>query len=137
MLQRTVYELQGLSCVPLELIQPAKQNIASPKSFGIYQTEFEPITEVLVIYTARVAEKLPQQKIVAGRIKVWLRTNNFSKTDKQYFPSIETVCDVPTDYTPYLIKRAIEGLKLIYKKGYLYKRVGIMLTDLRNNSDGT
>jgi DNA polymerase V len=47
------------------------------------------------------------------------------------------VCDVPTDYTPYLIKKAIEGLKAIYRKGYLYKRVGIMLTDLRNNNDGT
>jgi DNA polymerase V len=136
-LQRTIYELQGLSCIPLELVPPAKQNIASQKSFGIYQTEFEPITEALSTYTARVAEKLRQQKFVAGGIKVWLGTNNFSKTDKQYFPSIETVCDVPTDYTPYLIKRAVEGLKVIYKKGYLYKRVGIMLTDLRSNNDGT
>nr|WP_256474463.1 Y-family DNA polymerase [Mucilaginibacter aurantiaciroseus] len=136
-LQRTVYELQGLSCIPLELIQPDKQNIASQKSFGIYQTEFEPIAEALANYTARVAEKLRKQNFVAGGIRVWLGTNNFSKTDAQYFPEITTVCDVPTDYTPYLIKRAVEGLKVIYRKGYLYKRVGVMLTDLRDNSDGT
>ncbi|RFZ82008.1 Y-family DNA polymerase [Mucilaginibacter terrenus] len=136
-LQRTVYELQGLSCIPLELVQPAKQNIASQKSFGIYQTEFEPISEALANYTARVAEKLRKQKFVAGGLTVWLGTNNFSKTDAQYFPEISTVCDVPTDYTPYLIKRAVEGLKAIYRKGYLYKRVGVMLTDLRNNTDGT
>ncbi|TFF34375.1 Y-family DNA polymerase [Mucilaginibacter psychrotolerans] len=136
-LQRTVYELQGVSCIPLELVQPDKQNIASQKSFGIYQTEFEPISEALANYTARVAEKLRKQKFVAGGISVWLGTNNFSKTDAQYFPEISTVCDVPTDYTPYLIKRAVEGLKVIYRKGYRYKRVGVMLTDLRNNSDGT
>lgn len=136
-LQRTVYELQGLVCIPLETVQPDKQNIASQKSFGQYQTEFEPITEALATYTARVAEKLRKQKFVAGGIKVWLGTNNFSKTDKQYFPSIETKCDVPTDYTPYLIKRATEALKSIYREGFLYKRVGIMLTDLRNNTDGT
>ena len=136
-LQRTVYELQGLSCIPLELVAPAKQNIASQKSFGVYQTEFEPITEALTTYTARVAEKLRKQKMVAGGIRVWLGTNNFSLTDKQYFPSIETVCDFPTDYTPYLVKRAIECLQVIYKPDYLYKRVGIMLIDLRNNNDGT
>ena len=136
-LQRTVYELRGVLCIPLELIPPGKQNIASQKSFGIYQTEFEPMAEALANYTARVAEKLRRQHCVAGGIEIWLGTNNFSKTDKQYFPSIHTVCDVPTDYTPYLIKRAIIGLKKIYRKGYLYKRVGVMLTDVRNANDGT
>jgi len=34
-LQRTVYELRGNLCIPLELIPPGKQNIASQKSFGI------------------------------------------------------------------------------------------------------
>lgn len=136
-LQRTVYELKGLSCIPLELITPDKQGIASQKSFGKFQTEFEPMAEALANYTARVAEKLRKQKFVAGAMEVWLGTNNFSKTDKQYFPKIFTVCDVPTDYTPYLIKRAIEGLKEIYRKGYTYKRVGIMLLDLRDKTDGT
>ena len=87
-LQRTVYELQGISCIPLEIVQPEKQGIASQKSFGIYQTEFEPMAEALATYTARVAEKLRKQKCVAGGIEIWLGTNNFSKTDKQYFPKI-------------------------------------------------
>ncbi|RKR82837.1 DNA polymerase V [Mucilaginibacter gracilis] len=136
-LQRTVYELKGIPCIPLELIPPGKQNIASQKSFGVYQTELEPIAEALANYTARVAEKLRRQKCVAGGIEVWLGTNNFSKTDKQYFPSIHIVCDIPTDYTPYLIKRAVTGLKKIYRKEFLYKRVGVMLTDIRDASDGT
>ena len=135
--QRTVYELQGISCIPLELIMPGKQNIASQKSFGKFQTEFEPIAEALANYTARVTEKLRKQHCVAGGMEVWLGTNHFSKTDKQYSPVIHTVCDVPTDYTPYLIKRAIQGLHAIYRKGYTYKRVGIMLTDIRDKSDGT
>jgi DNA polymerase V len=136
-LQRTIYELQGLSCIPLELVVPDKQNIASQKSFGTFQTEIGPIAEALANYTARVSEKLRKQKCVAGGMDIWLGTNNFSKTDKQYFPQISTKCDVPTDYTPYLIKRAIEGLEQIFKDGYKYKRVGIMLNDLRDSSDGT
>jgi DNA polymerase V len=72
-LQRTVYELQGLSCIPLELVQADKQHIASQKSFGIYQTEFEPISEALANYTARIAEKLRKQKFVAGGIQKRMR----------------------------------------------------------------
>lgn len=136
-LQRTVYELQGISCIPLELKPADKQNIASQKSFGKFQTELDPIAEALANYTARVAEKLRRQKCVAGGIEIWLGTNNFSKTDPQYFPSIHTACEIPTDYTPYLIKRAISGLEKIYRKGFLYKRVGVMLTDIRDASDGT
>ncbi len=136
-LQKTVYELQGISCIPLELQAPNKQAIASQKSFGVFQTELEPIAEALANYTARVAEKLRKQKMLAGGIQVWLGTNNFSKTDTQYFPKINTVCNVPTDYTPYLISKANQALNAIYKKGYVYKRVGIMLTNLCHQTDGT
>ncbi len=137
LLQKTVYELQGISCIPLELQVPNKQAIASQKSFGVFQTEFAPIAEALANYTARVAEKLRKQKMLAGGIQVWLGTNNFSKTDSQYFPQINTMCNVPTDYTPYLISKASQALNAIYKKGYVYKRVGIMLTNLCHQTDGT
>ena len=124
-------------CIPLEEKSKKKQHIASQKSFGNLQTELEPIAEALANYTARVAEKLRQQQSVAGGIEIWLGTNTFSKTDKQYFPRIITRCDIPTDYTPYLIKRAMDALNTIYKTGLKYKRVGIMLTDIRPKSDGT
>ncbi|MCQ6957716.1 hypothetical protein [Mucilaginibacter aquariorum] len=46
---------------------------------------------------------------MAGGIRVWLGTNNFSKTDAPYFPEITIVRDVPTDYTPYLINGLLEA----------------------------
>lgn len=136
LMQQTVYELQGICCLPLILKEPNKQAIASQKSFGSFQTELAPIAEALANYTARVAEKLRKQKMLAGGIQVWLGTNNFSKTDSQYFPEINTFCNVPTDYTPYLISKANQALNAIYKKGYIYKRVGIMLTHLCPQTNG-
>lgn len=136
-LEKTVYELQGKMCIPLELKQKPNQHIASQKSFGQFLTEYEPIAEALANYVARVAEKLRKQNSVAGGMDVWLGTNTFSKTDPQYFPRISTRCDIPTDYTPSLIKKSIEALKSIYKSGFKYKRVGIMLTDIRPKYDGT
>lgn len=136
-LEKTVYELQGQKCIPLEIKPKNNQHIASQKSFGHFQTEYEPIAEALANYVARVAEKLRKQNSVAGGIDVWLGTNTFSKTDTQYFPRVSTRCDIPTDYTPHLIKRASEALKSIYKSGFKYKQVGIMLTDIRPKYDGT
>ena len=31
---RTVYELRGLSCMPLELVEPTRKGIAVTRSFG-------------------------------------------------------------------------------------------------------
>jgi DNA polymerase V len=137
-LQRTILELNEISCILLELIPPAKEHLASQKSFGTRQTEFSPIADGLATYIARVGEKLRKQKSVAGGMKIWLGTDDFAKEgEPRYFPDIFTVCDVPTDYTPYLIKRGVDALKKIFKQGYEYKRVGVMLTDLRDKSDGT
>ena len=121
-LEKTVRELQGQLCIPLEEKLKINQHIACQKSFGQLQSEFEPIAEALANYVARVAEKLRKQQSVAGGIEIWLGTNSFSKTDTRYFPRISTRCDVPTDFTPYLIKLAIEALKSIYKTGFKYPR---------------
>lgn len=137
-LMNTILELNGTQCIPLEVKEPPKDHIGIQKSFGARQRELSPIAEGLANYIARAAEKLRRQKYVCGGMHIWLGTDDFPKPgEPRYFPKITTVCDVPTDYTPYLIKRGIEALKKIYKRGYDYKRVGVMLTDLRHKSDGT
>lgn len=93
----------------MELITPGKQNIASQKSFGKFQTDLEPIAEALANYTARVTEKLRKQKCVAGGMEIWLGTNHFSKTDKQYSP--EDIVRILNDD-----KEFNAGIKYIEKK---------------------
>src|SRR5690554_2352753 len=60
-LERTVRELNGESCLDLEELPPTKQQIMCSRSFGSRITTFEQMSEAIAQYTARAAEKLRQE----------------------------------------------------------------------------
>ncbi|MBS0907719.1 translesion error-prone DNA polymerase V subunit UmuC, partial [Pantoea dispersa] len=57
-LERTVRELNGESCIPLEEFAPAKQQIVCSRSFGERITTKVAMQEALCQYATRAAEKL-------------------------------------------------------------------------------
>jgi DNA polymerase V len=127
--ERILRELKGQSCIDLEDIQPRK-NIMSSKSFGDLLTRKEPIGEALSNYAARACEKLRKQNSRAQAVYVFVQTNNFKETDKQYSNSITCTLAILTSDTRIIIGAAKHCLDKIYKPGYRYKKVGIMLLDL-------
>jgi DNA polymerase V len=127
--ERILRELKGQSCIDLEDIQP-KKNIMSSKSFGDPLTKKEPIEEALSNYAARACEKLRKQNSRAQAVYVFVQTNGFRETDKQYSNSITCTLAIPTSDTRIIIGAAKYCLNKIYKPGYRYKKVGIMLLDL-------
>jgi len=67
-------------------------------------------------------------------MSILVLTNHFNKKEKQYSNSIKLQLDYPTSDSKLIVKRAIEGVKRIYKKGYRYKKAGIILYELHNSS---
>ncbi len=128
-LARTALELQGISCLPLEAHAPRK-NIIVSRSFGQKATDFNELREAIANFASRAAEKLRAQNAYASGIMVFIRTNRFSKIDAQYSNSISLHFIKETDNTTLILKTAILGLSQIFKKGYEYKKAGIMLLDL-------
>ena len=64
-----------------------------------------------------------------GVIMVFLMTNRFKKGN--YYFNIKTIgLPVVTSDTSELIHYAYEGLERIYRKGYLYKKAGVMFKHL-------
>lgn len=127
--ERIARELKGQSCIDLEDVQPRK-NIMSSKSFGEALTAKEPIEEALANYAARACEKLRKQNSRAQAVYVFIQTNNFKATDRQYNNSLSCTLPVPTRDTRVIIGAAKYALSRIYKPGYRFKKAGIMLLDL-------
>ena len=127
--ERILRELKGQSCIDLETIQP-KKNIMSSKSFGKPITKKEPIEEALSNYAARACEKLRKQNSRAQAVHVFIQTNGFRETDRQYNNVITHTLTTPTSDTRIIIEAAKFCLSRIYKHGYRYKKTGIMLLDL-------
>lgn len=129
-MERTVAELQGISCLELEEVAPAKKQIISSKSFGQMVLTREELGEALSTYVSRAAEKLRVQGSVCGTLQVFVMTNRFREQDPQYSNSIVIPMPNPSNNTLDLVAAALYGLKRIYKPGYGYKKTGVMLMDL-------
>ncbi len=133
-LERTILELRGTSCIGLEQVQPKKE-IVSSKSFGQLQTDYQPIAQALSSYAARAVEKMRKQNSFASTITVFLRTNPFRKDLPYYSKSTGFQLINPTDDVRAITKYAKLCLKQIYRQGFHYKKVGIMLGDLMDNTE--
>ena len=130
-LERTVRELRGVSCLELEEVAPDKQQIMCSRSFGEYVYDRDQLEEVVASYVSRAAEKLRNQDSLAGALMVFIRTNPFNLREPQYHRSLTIPLPEATADTRILINWALKILRRIYRSGFAYQKAGVMLTDLR------
>jgi DNA polymerase V len=83
--QRIVWELRGISCLPLELCPPPKQSLMVSRSFGRPIITLTEMREAVATYTTRAAEKVRRHQMAAGVVTIFLMTN----------PDNSTLLDVP------------------------------------------
>jgi len=131
---RIVLELNGISCLDLEEVAPAKQQIVSSRSFSRRLTEYKELSAATAEFCSRAAEKLRRQQSVAGCITVFIRTNPFNPQEPQYQRSASIKLDMATQDTRTLIATAGRLLSDIFKKGYGYHKCGVQLSDIKPES---
>ena len=129
---RTIYELRGISCLPLEASTPQKKSIATTRSFGTPIKKLSTLEESISTYAVRATEKLRQQHSLAAGLIVFLRTNQFAD-GKQYHNTKSYIFDEPTDYTPIVIQTAVSCIRYLYKQEYEYKKAGVILFGITKN----
>lgn len=126
-MERTVRELRGELCIPLEQSESPRQRILVSRSFGHDVSSFESLEAAVVTYASRAGEKLRRQNSKTQSISVFIHTNPYKEGKPQYKGTVEIPLDLPTNNPVTLSKAAVIGLKQIYKAGYEYKRGGVLL----------
>ena len=126
---RLVWELRGISCLPLELCPPPKQSLMVSRSFGRPITRLTEMREAVATYTTRAAEKLRWHQVAAGVLTVFVMTNRFTN-EPQYAKSVTMPLPVATQDTAELIRYALRGVEQIFREGYRYQKAGVILTAL-------
>lgn len=127
-LERTVRELNGESCIALEPVAATKQQILCSRSFGERVLDYEVMRQAISGYTVRAGEKLRQEKQAAAVLTVFIRTSPFNRNEPQYANSATTTLPFPTDDTRLLLQAAQRLLKSLWRNGYRYSKGGICLT---------
>lgn len=127
-LERTIEELNGISCLPLEESPPAKKEIYCTRSFGDKLTTLEPILQATALYATRAAEKLRGQQHLARTLHVFLQTSPFD--ERQYAQSCTVQLPYPTDDSRLIISAAQRGIRHLFQPGYRFLKAGVGLIDI-------
>lgn len=127
---RTVRELRGVPCIPLETVSPAKKNLTVSRTFGASTDSFEEVRAALAFFVTRAAEKLRRQKLLAGSITVWIQTDRFRKEEPQYSNAATLSVAPKSDSTLELRDLAFAGLAKIFRTGFNYRKAGVTLNGL-------
>ena len=129
-LERTQKELQGLQCISIGQIPEPKKNVCCSRSFGRTVTDLEELEEAVANHAVRATQKIRKEGSITCGLRVFIMTNRFSK-DPQYSNSKTIGFDEPSDDPIRILSTAKELLRSIYRKGYSYKKAGVMLLNLR------
>ena len=128
--QRLLNELSGVPSIAWEDMPAPKKGICIARSFGSLLTNKKDIREALANFANTAATRLRQQNSCTSLVHVLLQTNSHRLQDKQYFRSVSMALEVATNNASEIIRAAMKGLDIIYKKGYNFKKTGIMLLNI-------
>ena len=126
---RTVWELRGISCIPLEEVYGRKQSIVVSRSFGKEIGSYDGLCQAVSTYVSKAAEKLRSQRSQAQYLQIFINSDRFNK-ERYYSNSAGIRLDPPTSDTATMLRWADLLLKHIYNDAFAYKRAGVMLSDL-------
>ena len=127
-------ELKGIETLGLEEKAP-KKNIATTRSFDRSYANISDLQERVSTFVVISAEKLRRQNSCCNAVMVFLNTNFFRADQPQYNKSIVVRLPYATNSSIDITKYALQGLEIIFKSGYQYKKAGVMLLDFCNENE--
>lgn len=122
-------DLRGIPVLDLEALA-TKKNIATTRSFDKDYKNFEELKERVVTFSVICSEKLRKQESVCAALLVFVRSNTFRRDRPQYKRSIVIKLPFQTNSSIEISKFAVLGLRRIFRKGYHYKKAGVIVMQI-------
>ena len=132
---RTWKELQGVPCIEFEDGFEAKQSICVSRSFSSEIYDVRELQEQIANFASTMAEKLRKQGSVAREVAVFAYTNRFKENLPQTHSSTLISFPTPTSEQRTIVARTVAATLELFKKGYGYKKAGVIATGIMDESD--
>jgi DNA polymerase V len=129
-MERIVFELRGVSCLPLEEVPAPRKQIVTSRSFGTRVRKLDDLRAAVAGFAARAGEKARTQGLRAQALNVFIHTSPFDTTNPFYSNGLTLPFRSPTSDSGLLIRAALFGLARIFRRGHDYQKAGVMLLDL-------
>jgi DNA polymerase V len=127
---KTVLELNGIKCLPIEWTQKSSKSIAHTRTFGHVIKEYEEIRNALFYFTTRALEKMRWNYLITKSVSVFLSTDRYNPVPYYYSNSYSYRSVYYSDVSSEIYKWVSHCLDQIFRSGLHYRRAGIVLSDL-------
>lgn len=127
---RIARELKGIKCLDIESQHKTKKNICTSRSFGNPTSDYNTIKEAISTFAVRCCEKLRKQKTSTSELRIFIYTNPFNPRHRQYYGTKKIQLERATNDNQIIVQEVIKGLRKIYKKGYVYKKAGVIVGNI-------
>lgn len=128
-------ELRGVPAIG-EDIPATHSAVISSRSLGYKVRDFAPLAEAAAFHAARAGEKLRGKNLLAQMVSVRIQTSWARREDPQHDEMAMVRLERPSLDSAVFISAAQQGLKRIFRPGYAYAKVMVMLTDLSDPAKG-
>jgi len=127
---RTVMELNGVQCLPMEVTERDNKSIAHTRTFGRTISNFCDLKNAVFYFTTRALEKMRWNDLMTKSVAVFLQTDRFNPRP-YYYSNIHSYHSVyHSDVTSEIYKWVAACLIKVFRPDLQYRRAGVILGDL-------
>ncbi len=128
--ERLALELRGISCLEDEPTANRSQVMVS-RSLKEGVDDISLLRETLCGFVEKAARNLRSEGLMASQVHVVLRTSHYAANAQLYAAHQAAVLPHPTDDTRIFTRAAAALLSSLYRPGFPYRKIGVILTDLQ------
>lgn len=128
---RTWRELRGEPAVVLAN-HDRQKSIMQSRTFAAMTSDYGWLENTIAAFASQCAATMRAQKGICKVVSVFLSTNRYREDLQQYRNGESVRLARATDDTPVIIAAAKDLLSKVYKKGFLYKQAGVVLSDIED-----
>ena len=126
---QTWLELNGHPCIDTSEVL-RRQTISTSRSFGKMISSKEDLKASVASFAASCCSTLRGQDSAAGCVSVFACSNRFREDLSQYYDMATKKLSIPSSDTLEITAAAMELVDRIYRPGILFKKSGIILSDI-------
>lgn len=127
---RTWKELNGTSCIDIDHDSSEQKQMCCSRSFSPCITTINDMREAVASFATNIGTRLRRHGLCAATLSVFIHTNRFRADLDQYYNSAFVTLNEPTDDTLTITDASSRALTSIFRRGYEYKKSGIIITEI-------
>lgn len=136
---RTWRELNGQACIDIDTINyddesPLQKQMSCTRSFASNIYEYNDLSDAIALFVTIITRRLRERHAAAEGISVFIHTNAHRPEQPQYYNSAYITLPEASNDTMVIADAAHKALRSIFRKGYGYKRAGIHIPELTDDS---